>query len=101
MTGEGRGAAGGCFVAYLLNITNIDPLKFNLKFERFLNVKKIFKPDFYIDICQNKKDLVVDYIYNKYGKNRVLKIVDSEKLSSTMLDKDALAIIISDSKYSI
>ena len=73
--GPGRGSAAGSIVAYLTGITNIDPLKYNLIFERFLNPERVSMPDIDTDICYVKRHLVVDYLAEKYGKNHVAQII--------------------------
>ena len=65
--GPGRGSGAGSIVAWSLQITDLDPIKFGLIFERFLNPDRISMPDFDIDFCQEKRDLVIDYVQKKYG----------------------------------
>ncbi len=66
--GPGRGSGAGSLVAWVLSITDIDPIKFDLIFERFLNPDRVSMPDFDIDFCEEKRDLVFEYLKNKYGK---------------------------------
>ncbi len=73
--GPGRGSAAGSFVAYLLGITNVNPLDFNLIFERFLNPERVTMPDIDIDFCYVRRNEVIDYITQKYGKERVAQII--------------------------
>ncbi len=73
--GPGRGSAAGSIVAYALNITEVDPIKYDLLFERFLNPERISMPDIDIDICNERRDEVKDYVISKYGKNRVADII--------------------------
>jgi DNA polymerase-3 subunit alpha len=73
--GPGRGSGAGSLVAYVLKITNIDPLQYGLLFERFLNPERVSMPDFDIDFCINGRDLVIDYVANKYGKSSVAQII--------------------------
>ena len=73
--GPGRGSGAGSLVAYALTITNIDPLSFNLLFERFINPDRISMPDFDIDFCQYRRREVIDYVTLKYGKERVAQII--------------------------
>jgi len=73
--GPGRGSAAGSIVAYLLGITEINPLEYNLIFERFLNPERISMPDIDIDICQERRDEVIDYVANKYGYDKVAHII--------------------------
>lgn len=73
--GPGRGSGAGSLVAYCLGITNIDSLKYNLLFERFLNPERISMPDFDVDFCYEKRQRVIDYVINKYGDDRVAQII--------------------------
>jgi len=73
--GPGRGSGAGSLVAYALNITDLDPLQYNLLFERFLNPERVSMPDFDIDFCQINRDRVIDYVKNRYGKEAVSQIV--------------------------
>jgi len=75
MVGPGRGSGAGSLVAYSLGITNIDPLKYNLIFERFLNPERISMPDFDVDFCYERRQEVIDYVIEKYGKGRVAQII--------------------------
>ena len=72
--GPGRGSGAGSLVAYALKITDLDPLEYNLLFERFLNPDRVSMPDFDIDFCQSNRDRVIDYVKDKYGKNAVSQI---------------------------
>ena len=73
--GPGRGSGAGSLVAYALKITDLDPLQYNLLFERFLNPERVSMPDFDIDFCQGNRDRVIDYVKLKYGKDAVSQIV--------------------------
>ncbi len=73
--GPGRGSGAGSIVAYCLGITNIDPIKYNLLFERFLNPERLTMPDIDIDFCYERRQEVIDYVVEKYGKDRVVQIV--------------------------
>ncbi|HAZ38008.1 MAG TPA: DNA polymerase III subunit alpha, partial [Clostridiaceae bacterium] len=75
MTGPGRGSAAGSIVAYTLGITKIDPLKYNLIFERFLNPERVSMPDIDSDFCYERRQEVIDYVVEKYGKDRVAQII--------------------------
>ncbi|MHC1719955.1 MAG: DNA polymerase III subunit alpha [Clostridiaceae bacterium] len=75
MTGPGRGSAAGSIVAYALNITKIDPIKYNLIFERFLNPERISMPDIDSDFCYERRQEVIDYVVDKYGVTNVSQIV--------------------------
>ena len=73
--GPGRGSGAGSIAAYLIGITDIDPLKFNLIFERFLNPERVSMPDFDVDFCYERRQEVIDYVTRKYGKDHVSQIV--------------------------
>ena len=75
MVGPGRGSAAGSIVAYTLGITDIDPIKYGLLFERFLNPERVSMPDIDIDFCYEKRELVIDYVRNKYGSDHVSQII--------------------------
>ena len=73
--GPGRGSGAGSLVAWCLTITNLDPIRFGLIFERFLNPERISMPDFDIDFCMEKRDEVIKYVQKKYDKSRVAQII--------------------------
>jgi DNA polymerase-3 subunit alpha len=73
--GPGRGSGAGSLVAYALTITDVDPLRFGLLFERFLNPDRVSMPDFDIDFCQNRREEVIEYVQRRYGKERVAQII--------------------------
>ncbi|MCK5758145.1 MAG: DNA polymerase III subunit alpha, partial [Clostridiales bacterium] len=75
MVGPGRGSGGGSLVAYCIGITNIDPIKYDLFFERFLNPERISMPDFDIDFCYRQRYKVIEYVTKKYGQDRVCQII--------------------------
>ena len=75
MVGPGRGSGAGSIVAYCLSITGLDPLKYNLIFERFLNPERISMPDFDIDFCYERRQEVIDYVTRKYGQDHVCQII--------------------------
>lgn len=75
MVGPGRGSAAGSIVAYTLGITNIDPIRYQLLFERFLNPERVSMPDIDVDFCFERRQEVIDYVVEKYGKDRVVQIV--------------------------
>ncbi len=85
--GPGRGSGAGSLVAWCLSITNVDPIKFNLIFERFLNPDRISMPDFDIDFCEEKRDLVFEYLTKKY-KDSVAHIITFGKLKARMVIRD-------------
>ena len=73
--GPGRGSGAGSLVAYALTITDLDPLRFGLLFERFLNPERISMPDFDIDFCQDRRDEVIRYVRDRYGADKVAQII--------------------------
>ena len=85
--GPGRGSGAGSLVAWCLSITDVDPIKFNLIFERFLNPDRISMPDFDIDFCEEKRDLVLEYLTKKY-KDSVAHIITFGKLKARMVIRD-------------
>ncbi len=86
--GPGRGSGAGCLVAYLLGITNLDPLRFKLLFERFLNPERISPPDFDIDFCMRRRGEVIDYVREKYGRDCVANIITYGTLGAKMVIRD-------------
>ena len=73
--GPGRGSAAGSIVSYCLEITDIDPIRYQLLFERFLNPERVSMPDIDVDFCFERRQEVIDYVVRKYGKDRVVQIV--------------------------
>jgi len=86
--GPGRGSGAGSVVAWALTITDLDPLKFGLLFERFLNPERVSMPDFDIDFCQDRRDEVIHYVQEKYGKDRVSQIITFGKLQARAVLRD-------------
>lgn len=86
--GPGRGSGAGSLVAYALNITDLDPLKYALLFERFLNPERVSMPDFDIDFCQSNRGRVIEYVREKYGTGAVSQIVTFGTLSSKAVIRD-------------
>jgi DNA polymerase III subunit alpha len=86
--GPGRGSGAGSLVAYALQITNIDPLPYNLLFERFINPERISMPDFDVDFCQAGRGRVIDYVTQKYGEDRVGQIITFGKLQAKAVLRD-------------
>ena len=86
--GPGRGSGAGSLVAYSLGITDIDPLKYNLLFERFLNPDRVSMPDFDIDFCQSNRDRVIDYVKQKYGREAVSQIVTFGTMAARAVIRD-------------
>lgn len=88
IVGPGRGSAAGSLVSYSLNITNVDPIKYNLLFERFLNPERITMPDIDIDFCFERRQEVIDYVVEKYGKERVVQIVTFGTMAARAVIRD-------------
>ena len=88
MVGPGRGSAAGSLVSYSIGITNIDPIKYNLLFERFLNPQRITMPDIDVDFEDSKRDLVINYVKEKYGKFNVAPIMTYGTLGARQVLKD-------------
>lgn len=88
MVGPGRGSAAGSLVSYLLNITNIDPLTYDLLFERFLNPERISMPDIDMDFADSGRDQILHYIEHKYGKDRVAQIITFGTMASRAAVRD-------------
>ncbi len=86
--GPGRGSGAGSMVSYVLTITDLDPFRFNLLFERFLNPERVSMPDFDIDFCQERRDEVIDYVQKRYGSDRVAQIITFGKLQARMVTRD-------------
>ena len=86
--GPGRGSGAGSLVAYALKITDLDPLRYNLLFERFLNPERVSMPDFDIDFCQTNRNLVIDYVKGKYGKDAVSQIVTFGTMAARAVVRD-------------
>ena len=91
--GPGRGSAAGSAIAYCLGITNIDPIKFDLLFERFLNPDRISMPDIDIDFDDEGRGLVIDYVINKYGSNQVAQIITYGTMGGKSAIKDAARVL--------
>ena len=88
MVGPGRGSAAGSIVSYTLKITDIDPIKYNLLFERFLNPERVSMPDIDIDFCFERRQEVIDYVSRKYGKEKVVQIVTFGTLAAKGVIRD-------------
>lgn len=91
--GPGRGSAAGSLVAYALGITNVDPLQYDLLFERFLNPDRVSMPDIDVDFNDEKRELVIDYVRKKYGENSVAQIVTFGTLSTKAVIKDVARVL--------
>jgi DNA polymerase-3 subunit alpha len=86
--GPGRGSGAGSLVAWALTITDLDPLRFGLLFERFLNPERVSMPDFDIDFCQDKRERTIRYVQEKYGRDRVAQIITHGKLQARAVLRD-------------
>ncbi|NBV05622.1 MAG: DNA polymerase III subunit alpha [Proteobacteria bacterium] len=86
--GPGRGSGAGSIIAWALQITDLDPIRFGLLFERFLNPDRVSMPDFDVDFCQSRRDEVIDYVQKKYGKDYVAQIITFGKLQARAVLKD-------------
>jgi DNA polymerase III subunit alpha len=86
--GPGRGSGAGSVVAWALTITDLDPLRFGLLFERFLNPERVSMPDFDIDFCQDRRDEVIQYVRQRYGEDRVAQIITFGKLQARAVLRD-------------
>ena len=86
--GPGRGSAAGSIVAYCLGITGVDPIKYNLLFERFLNPERVTMPDIDIDFCVLRRQEVIDYVTEKYGREKVVQIVTFGTMAAKMVIRD-------------
>ena len=91
--GPGRGSGAGSVVAYLTYITNLDPLKYNLLFERFLNPERVSPPDFDIDFCEKRRSEVIEYVRNKYGADSVAQIGTYGTLKAKAVIKDVARVL--------
>ncbi|MDD3343292.1 MAG: DNA polymerase III subunit alpha [Sulfurospirillaceae bacterium] len=91
--GPGRGSAAGSLVAYSLNITDIDPMPYNLLFERFLNPERISMPDIDIDFCQSRRGEIIDYVVEKYGRYNVAQVITFGKLLAKGVIRDVARVL--------
>lgn len=89
IVGPGRGSAAGSFVSYLIGITNIDPIKYNLLFERFLNPERVSMPDIDMDFADDRRDEVLDYVRHKYGHDHVAQIITFGTMAARAAIRDA------------
>lgn len=87
--GPGRGSGAGSLVAYALSITDLDPLPYDLLFERFLNPERVSMPDFDIDFCMERRDEVIDYVADRYGRDRVSQIITYGSMNAKAVVRDA------------
>ncbi|MFO1417392.1 MAG: DNA polymerase III subunit alpha [Methylotetracoccus sp.] len=86
--GPGRGSGAGSLVAYALRITDLDPIEFDLLFERFLNPERVSMPDFDVDFCMERRDEVIDYVARKYGRERVSQIITYGSMAAKAVVRD-------------
>ena len=86
--GPGRGSGAGSLVAYVLDITNVDPIPYNLLFERFLNPERVSMPDFDIDFCMEGRDRVIDYVAERYGREKVSQIITFGRMAAKAVVRD-------------
>ncbi len=93
MVGPGRGSGGGSLVAYALKITNIDPLRFNLLFERFLNPERVSMPDFDMDFCYERRGEIIEYVTQKYGADHVCQIITFGTLAARQSIRDVARVM--------
>lgn len=91
--GPGRGSAAGSLVAFSLDITDIDPMKYNLLFERFLNPERISMPDIDIDFCQARRGEIIDYVVQKYGRYNVAQVITFGKLLAKGVIRDVARVL--------
>lgn len=91
--GPGRGSGAGSIVAYSLNITDLNPIPYDLLFERFLNPERVSMPDFDIDFCQEKRELVIQYVSEKYGRDSVSQIATFGTMASKSVIKDTARVL--------
>ncbi|MFL5431712.1 MAG: DNA polymerase III subunit alpha [Myxococcales bacterium] len=91
--GPGRGSGAGSIVAWALRITDLDPMRWNLLFERFLNPERVSMPDFDVDFCQNRRDEVIRYVTDKYGKDNVGQIITFGSLKARSVIRDVVRVM--------
>ncbi|MGH8444061.1 MAG: DNA polymerase III subunit alpha, partial [Solimonas sp.] len=91
--GPGRGSGAGSLVAYAIKITDLDPLPYNLLFERFLNPERVSMPDFDIDFCMDNRDRVIEYVTHKYGRDRVGQIITYSTMAARGVIRDVARVL--------
>ena len=91
--GPGRGSGAGSILAYAMGITDIDPIKYGLIFERFLNPERVSMPDFDVDFCYERRERVIDYVSNKYGADHVSQIITFGTMSARMVIRDVARVL--------
>lgn len=93
MVGPGRGSGAGSLAAYAIGITDVDPIKYSLVFERFLNSERVSMPDFDIDFCYERRQEVIDYVTRKYGQERVAQVITFGTLAARMCIRDVSKVL--------
>ena len=88
MVGPGRGSGAGSLAAYAIGITDLDPIRYNLVFERFLNAERVSMPDFDVDFCYERRQEVIDYVTRKYGQSRVAQVITFGTLAARLCIRD-------------
>ena len=91
--GPGRGSGAGSLVAYALGITDLDPLRYDLLFERFLNPERVSMPDFDVDFCMDGRDRVIDYVAERYGRDRVSQIITYGTMAAKAVVRDVARVL--------
>ncbi|GAH78356.1 unnamed protein product, partial [marine sediment metagenome] len=91
--GPGRGSAAGSLAAYALGVTNVDPIRYHLLFERFLNPDRISMPDIDVDFCQERRVEVIDYVKEQYGENAVSQIITFGKMKARSVVRDVARVL--------
>jgi len=86
--GPGRGSGAGSLVAYALGITDLDPIQYDLLFERFLNPERVSMPDFDVDFCMEGRDRVIEYVAERYGRERVCQIITYGSMAARAVVRD-------------
>ena len=93
MVGPGRGSGAGSLAAYAIGITDVDPIRYNLVFERFLNNERVSMPDFDVDFCYERRPEVIDYVTRKYGKDRVAQVITFGTLAAKICIRDVARVL--------
>ena len=91
--GPGRGSGAGSILAYAIGITDIDPMKYGLLFERFLNPERVSMPDFDVDFCYEHRQDVIDYVSRKYGHDHVSQIITFGTMAAKMVIRDVARVL--------
>jgi DNA polymerase-3 subunit alpha len=91
--GPGRGSAAGSFVAYCLRITDVDPIEYDLIFERFLNPERVSLPDIDIDFCERRRGEVIEYVTRKYGREQVAQIITFGTMKARAVVRDVARVM--------